>query len=128
MNDQLTRLMLMLNQPLSGGVPPMRGSAKTANPSLSDIFRQNYMASQMQNRDTMDAMNARRSGTIPPFMTMYEEGDISPMTMNTTQNAYMQYLNSIATNPQASRMGTDDTMGRIRAAEELQRLKGLLSQ
>lgn len=133
MSDQLNRLMQMLNSDPS---MQMRNSflknikeeqaLRGYTPFYQMMYGEQNMPSNMVNNDIAYANQLRNTGMIPPFETVYEQGDINPMNIANTQSQYMQYLNSILNNTNAPRMGTEDTMGRIRAAQELQRLKGLI--
>lgn len=58
--------------------------------------------------------------------TLYEEGNLSPYAVMNSRDQYINYLNSIVKDPRMPRESTDSQIGRLRAAEELQRLKGLL--
>jgi hypothetical protein len=69
-------------------------------------------------------INQLALGQMPD--TLYEEGNLSPYAVMDSRDQYINYLNSIVNNPRMPRESTDNQIGRLRAAEELQRLKGLL--
>ena len=97
-------------------------------PSENPDWKMQLMRNEMNLNQNKTPFNTVAGAGFPmdTFLNAYEEGNYSPMQMKNTQDQYRKYLESIATNPQAPRVGGDNTMGRIRAAEELQRLKGLL--
>ena len=97
-------------------------------PSENPDWKMQLMRNEMNLNQQKTPFNTVAGNGFPmdTFLNAYEEGNYSPMQMQNTQDQYRKYLESIATNPQAPRVGADNTMGRIRAAEELQRLKGLL--
>lgn len=100
----------------------------TGSPSVEEAARMNTMPASMIDQNINDEQYKlqfmRQNGGMPP----YEEGMYSPQEISANQDQYYNYLKSIAGNRQGPRVGTDSTIGRLRAAEEMNRIRGLLNQ